>query len=124
MAWRARLFGWECVYAARAVAYHMRRQRPELARSVSAEINRHSVKNRFLMRIKNITLDVYARVLVPATLQDLLVLGAVVVGERQSLRGSHRRRAEPASRVAGAPRHPGATTARECRRLPIRASGA
>ena len=87
LAWRARLFGWECVYCPRAIVYHMRRARPELGRAVSAEINRHSVKNRFLMRIKNITPDVYARVLVPTTLRDLMVVAAVLMRERQSLPG-------------------------------------
>lgn len=87
LAWRARLLGWECVYVPRAIAYHMRGARPELGRRVSAEINYHSVKNRFLMRIKNITPDVYARVLVPATLRDLMVVAGSVVFEHQSLPG-------------------------------------
>lgn len=87
LAWRARLFGWECVYVPRAVAYHMRRARPELGRKVPAGINRHSVKNRFLMRIKNITPDVYARVLVRATLRDLMVVGGTALTEPRSLPG-------------------------------------
>lgn len=87
LAWRARLLGWECVYVPRAVAYHMRRVRPELGRNVPADINRHSVKNRFLMRIKNVTPGVYARVLVPTTLRDLVVLAGVLVVEHESLPG-------------------------------------
>jgi len=87
VAWRARLLGWECVYVPHSIAYHMRRQRPELGRTVSAEINRHSVKNRFLMRIKNITPAVYARALGPTTLRDLMVVAGTVVLERQSLPG-------------------------------------
>jgi GT2 family glycosyltransferase len=87
LAWRARLFAWECVYVPRALAYHMRRARPELGRNVSAEINRHSVTNRFLMRIKNVTPDVYARVLVPTTLRDLMVVGGTALTEPRSLPG-------------------------------------
>jgi glycosyltransferase involved in cell wall biosynthesis/GT2 family glycosyltransferase len=87
LAWRARLFAWECIYVPRSVAYHMRRVRPELGRHVPAEINRHSVKNRFLMRIKNITPDVYARVFVPTTVRDLMVVAGAVVLEPQSLAG-------------------------------------
>ena len=37
------------------------------------------------MRIKNITPDLYVRVLVPATLRDLMVLAGVLTIERQSL---------------------------------------
>jgi GT2 family glycosyltransferase len=85
LAWRARLLGWDCVYVPHAVAYHMRQARPESGRKLPADINRHSVKNRFLMRIKNITPDLYARVLVPATLRDLMVLAGVLTIERQSL---------------------------------------
>jgi glycosyltransferase involved in cell wall biosynthesis/GT2 family glycosyltransferase len=87
LAWRGRLFAWECVYIPRSVAYHMRRVRPELGRHVPADINRHSVKNRFLMRIKNATPDVYAWVLVPTTIRDLMVVAGAAVLERQSLVG-------------------------------------
>jgi glycosyltransferase involved in cell wall biosynthesis len=87
LAWRARLLGWECVYVPRAVGYHLRAVRPERGRKVSAEINRHSVKNRCLMRIKNITPDVYARVLVPTTVRDLMVVAGALLIERQSLGG-------------------------------------
>lgn len=87
LAWRARLFAWECVYVPRAIVYHMRRARPELGRKVPAAINRHSVKNRFLMRIKNVTPDFYARVLVPTTLRDLMVVAGAAVLEPRSLPG-------------------------------------
>jgi GT2 family glycosyltransferase len=85
LAWRARLLGWDCVYVPGAVGYHMRQVRPEMRRRLPANINLHSVKNRFLMRIKNITPDLYARVLVPATVRDLMVLAGVLTIERESL---------------------------------------
>jgi len=64
---------------------HMRQVRPEMGRKLPVYINQHSVKNRFLMRIKNITPDLYARVLVPATLRDLMVLASICTIERESL---------------------------------------
>jgi GT2 family glycosyltransferase len=85
LAWRARLLGWECVYIPQALGYHLRRVRPDQRRHLPVSIKRHSVKNRFLMRIKNITPDFYARVAGPATLRDLAVLGAVLTVEPQSL---------------------------------------
>src|SRR5271157_943509 len=61
VAWRAQLLGWSCIYTPAAVAYHVRTVTPGSRRAVPAIINMHSVKNRFLMRIKNATPDLYRR---------------------------------------------------------------
>ena len=45
----------------------------------------HSVKNRFLMRIKNTTGGVYRRFWLPATVRDLLVMGGCLLWEQRSL---------------------------------------
>ena len=47
----------------------------------------HSVKNRWLMRIKNITADLYMRHLAAITARDCLVIGGCLLGEFSSLRG-------------------------------------
>jgi hypothetical protein len=49
-------------------------------------INMHSVKNRFLMRIKNITPDVYRRNWLTITGRDLVVIGACLLREHSSLK--------------------------------------
>lgn len=49
LAWRLQRRGWGCRYEPRAVAYHARGLRPEAGRSASLEINRLSVRNRFLL---------------------------------------------------------------------------
>jgi GT2 family glycosyltransferase len=54
VAWRAQLFGWDCLYVPTAVGYHVRRVLPEERRRVAPALNRYSVRNRFLMRIKNV----------------------------------------------------------------------
>jgi hypothetical protein len=46
----------------------------------------HSVKNRFLMRTKNITPGVYLRNVVPITLRDAGILAYCLVVERSSLK--------------------------------------
>jgi hypothetical protein len=51
---------------------------------VPAVINMHSVKNRFLMRIKNVTAGVYGRCWLPATLRDLLVVAGSILWEPTS----------------------------------------
>jgi len=86
LAWRAQLLGWQCLYVPEAVAYHVRHVLPSNRRSVSSAINMHSVKNRFLMRINNLSARQYLRHLLPITFRDLLVLGGCLVRERSSLR--------------------------------------
>lgn len=85
VAWRAQLLGWKCVYTPNATAYHVRSVRPENRQSVSSLINMHSVKNRFLMRVKNITADLYWRNFFSITIRDLVVVAACLIREWSSL---------------------------------------
>jgi GT2 family glycosyltransferase len=85
VAWRAQLLGWSCIYTPAAVAYHVRTVTPGSRRAVPAIINMHSVKNRFLMRIKNATPDLYRRYWLPMTARDLAVVGGCLVAEPRSL---------------------------------------
>lgn len=87
VAWRAQLMGWSCIYTQRAIAWHVRRVTPERFRQLPDEINRHSIKNRFLMRAKNISLKLYLRLLVPVTARDLLIFGYSVLFNRNLLSG-------------------------------------
>ncbi len=72
VAWRAQLLGWRCLYVPFAVGYHVRTAVPGNRRSVPAVVNMHSVKNRFLMRVKNTTAGIYRRFWLPATLLVIL----------------------------------------------------
>lgn len=85
LAWRAQWFGWRCLYEPAAVARHHRRVTPERRRALPADINRASVRNRFLLRIKNQTPGLLLRCLGPALWRDLLVVGGVVLTEPTSL---------------------------------------
>jgi GT2 family glycosyltransferase len=86
LAWRAQLLGWKCLYVSTAVAYHVRKVLPTNRKSLSADINMHSVKNRFLMRIKNVDAGLYLRHFLPITLRDILVIGGCLFTETSSLR--------------------------------------
>jgi GT2 family glycosyltransferase len=86
VAWRAQLMGWRCVYTPLARGYHVRNVLPGNRRALPPEINMHSVKNRFLMRIKNMTPDLYRRNWFSITTRDLVVLGACILREHSSLR--------------------------------------
>ena len=85
VAWRAQLMGWRCLYAPSAVAYHVRTVTPANRRAVAGVINMHSVKNRFLMRIKNATPGLYRRYWLPMTVRDLIVVGGSIFWEPSSL---------------------------------------
>ncbi len=85
VAWRAQLLGWRCIYTPAALAYHVRTANPENRRSVPVAVNVHSVKNRFLMRIKNVTPGLYRRFWFAMTARDLLVLGGICLWEPSSL---------------------------------------
>src|SRR6202451_3404416 len=86
VAWRAQLMGWRCLYTPRACGYHVRNVLPGKRHALPAEINMHSVKNRFLMRIKNMTPDLYRRNWMAITGRDLLVIGACLLHEHSSLK--------------------------------------
>ena len=86
VAWRAQLMGWRCLYTPYARGYHVRAVLPGNRRALPREINMHSVKNRFLMRIKNMTGDLYSRYWLSITARDLVVVGCCMLYEHYSLR--------------------------------------
>jgi GT2 family glycosyltransferase len=86
VAWRAQLLGWTCIYSPVARAYHVRTALPSNRRSLPPEINMHSVKNRWLLRIKNMTGELYRRYWLRITVRDLMVVAACLLRERSSLR--------------------------------------
>lgn len=87
LAWRAQWRGWRCRYVAAAVAVHGRRVTPERRAELPAQINRWSVRNRFLLRIKNQSGPHFRRFLVRSLLRDLQVVGYVLLREWSSIPG-------------------------------------
>jgi GT2 family glycosyltransferase len=85
LAWRAQLLGWSCLYVPEAIARHGRRVTPERRAQLPPEINYYSVRNRFLLRVKNQTAGHALRFLVPAVARDLQVIGYVLLREHASL---------------------------------------
>lgn len=86
VAWRAQLLGWRCLYAPYARGYHVRAVLPGNRRALPPVINMHSVKNRFLLRIKNISGDLYRRNWLSITARDIMVIACCLVRERTSLK--------------------------------------
>jgi len=85
VAWRGRLFGWRAMVVPDAIAYHVRSVTPERRRSLSPEINMHSVKNRFLLRLKNEGAYLAIRNAPFELARDLVVVAAALTVERSSL---------------------------------------
>lgn len=85
VAWRGRLFGWRAIYVPEAVAHHVRTVTPEKRRALSAVINMHGVKNRFLLRFKNEGLYLSLRNAPFELTRDVVVVLATLTIERSSL---------------------------------------
>jgi len=85
VAWRGRLFGWRALYVPDAVARHVRRVTPAARKQLPERINRDSVRNRFLLRLKNEGLYLALRNAPFELARDLLTIGAVLTVERSSL---------------------------------------
>ncbi len=86
LAWRAQLLGWSCVYTPQAVGYHVRSVLPSNRRKVAAAVNMHSVKNRWYLRMKNMTPDLYRRHWRSIRMRDAVIVAACLLREWSSLR--------------------------------------
>ncbi len=87
LAWRCRLMDWTCRYVPAATVRHRRRVTPERRNTLPAAINRHSVKNRFLLRVNNLTPGVRRELFWPIARRDAAVVGYVLVREWSSIPG-------------------------------------
>ena len=84
LAWRGRVLGWRALYVPDAVAYHVRTVTPQKRRELSPMVNMHSVKNRFLLRLKNESLYLALRNAPFELPRDLVAIAAVLTIERTS----------------------------------------
>ena len=103
LAWRAQIAGWKALYVPGAVAGHHRHVLPARRRNLNPLINYHSVKNRYLMRMKNMGPAVRRRCFPFAWIRDLGILVYVLLFEwssipalREAFRARHRFRAKRA----------------------------
>ncbi|HXI14673.1 MAG TPA: glycosyltransferase family 2 protein [Thermoanaerobaculia bacterium] len=85
LAWRGRLFGWSALYVPQAVGHHVRQVTPEVRRKLPPSLNYHSVKNRFLLRLKNQGVFLAMRNAPFEMWRDVMILVATLTVERTSL---------------------------------------
>lgn len=85
LSWRARLLGWRCWYQPQARGFHVRVVVPERRRQLPVELNRYSVRNRFLLQLHNWSwAQGIESVVFGLVLRNLLVVLGVVLLERSS----------------------------------------
>lgn len=85
LAWRGRVMGFRALYSPPAIGHHVRCVTPERRAQLPADINMHSVKNRFLLRLKNEGWYLAMRNAPFEIARDIVVLGAALTVERTSL---------------------------------------
>jgi len=85
LALRLSRLGWKSLYVPAAVAAHRRRNLPERRGQMTSQVNLHSVKNRFLLRINNQSGGQLLATLIPTLARDAVVLAACLTVERSSL---------------------------------------
>lgn len=85
LAFRLRERGWEVLYEPAARALHRRWNLPERRRAMPPEVNRHSLKNRYLLRLYHQTAGNLLRTLPWALGRDLGALAYALALERGSL---------------------------------------
>ncbi len=86
LAWRGRVMGFRALYSPPAIGHHVRRVTPERRAQLPADINMHSVKNRFLLLAKNETWEGLRPDLGPFLAREAVIVGGVLLRERSSLR--------------------------------------
>lgn len=85
LCFRLRERGWEVLYEPAAVCEHRRFNLPERRSGMPPMVNRHSLKNRYLLRLYHQTASNLVRTLVPTLVRDLGALAYVLLRERSSL---------------------------------------
>lgn len=87
LSWRARIYGWRCIYTPHAVAYHRRSFQPgRKRRQINPTVRLHAVKNRYLLLLKNESSKGWRRDGLQILLYDLAILGYLLLFERSSLK--------------------------------------
>ena len=85
LCFRLRERGWEVLYEPAALCLHRRFNLPERRSAMPPEVNCHSLKNRYLLRLYHQTARNFWRTAAPTLARDLLAFGSALLRERTSL---------------------------------------
>lgn len=86
LAWRARLFGWKAIYTPKAIGRHHRKWSVGKRQDIPKFTRHHSLKNRYLLLLKNECWRTLAPALLPILWFELLSLGYILFREPYLLR--------------------------------------
>ncbi len=88
ISWRAQLLGWKCLYVPTAVGHHLRTFTPNDRRAeISDSLRVASIRNRYLLMVKNDLLPHFLRHFLSIALYDIKVIGYVLLREQSSFKG-------------------------------------
>jgi GT2 family glycosyltransferase len=88
ISWRAQLCGWKCLYVPSAIGHHFRTFTPKDRRSeISGVLRAGSVRNRYLLMLKNDLLKHFVRHFPHIAIYDLKILAYTLLYERSSMVG-------------------------------------
>jgi GT2 family glycosyltransferase len=88
ISWRAQLCGWKCLYVPSAIAHHLRTFTSKDRRSeILDALKINSVRNRYLVMLKNDLAKHFLRHLPHIASYDLKILAYLLLHERSSLKG-------------------------------------
>lgn len=88
ISWRAQLCGWKCLYIPSAIGHHFRTFTPNDRRSeISGTLKIGSVRNRYLLMLKNDLFKHFLRHFPHIAIYDLKILTYALLYERSSLAG-------------------------------------
>jgi GT2 family glycosyltransferase len=88
ISWRAQLCGWKCLYVPSAIGHHFRTFTPKDQRSkIPGALRAGSVRNRYLLMLKNDLVKHFIRHLPHIAVYDLKILAYTLLYERSSLEG-------------------------------------
>jgi GT2 family glycosyltransferase len=118
LAWRAQILGWTAIYEPAALAYHVRSYSPSTRAGMPERDRRIQFRNRYLMMVKNDTLQDARGDLLRIARYEMAALGYALVRERHLIGGyselrqllptarRHRRVIQARRRMRGNPRAP------------------
>ncbi len=87
LAWRAQRAGWKALYIPRAVAYHVRFSRQDNIGQMPHWQRVESMKNRFMVRIKNMSWRQFFIMALPMFVWDTLLFGYTLLKQPYAFKG-------------------------------------
>ncbi|MFT9495340.1 glycosyltransferase family 2 protein [Anaerosolibacter sp.] len=86
LSWRAKNQGWKCIYLPDALAFHKRGWKDRSRQDIPLFLKVHSIKNRYLMMIKNESLIDYIKNLPSILIFDIGIFSYCLFREQKTLR--------------------------------------